>query len=317
MSENHMHKGIAYAIGACVVWGLIFIVPYFMPEYSPIEVVIGRYMFYGSLSTFLFFRSRWRGAGKYPGSIWFKAFYFCLIATIGYYTFLVLAVRYSSPAICALILGISPIAIAFYGNWRQKETTFKSLIGPSFLILVGLIIINIPEFKETASQTSYALGLMFSFAALVAWSWYVVANSRFLNKHTHVRSSDWATLIGVSSFCWAFILIITLAPFFETPLEMTKYFAPKFLIGSATLGLLCSWVGAYLWNKASLYLPVSLAGQLTIFETIFGVLYFYLFTWDLPSWIEVVGTFVLLGAIVYGIRKFAKRKAFTDQIKPH
>ncbi len=312
-----MHKGIAYAISACFVWGLIFIVPYFMPEYAPLEVVIGRYMFYGSLSTLLFLRSACRGRCKYPKSIWFKALYFCLIATMGYYTFLVLAVRYSSPAICALILGISPIAIAFYGNLRQKETTFKSLTGPSILILIGLVIINIPEFMETSTPTSYSLGLVFSFAALGAWSWYVVANSRFLNNHTHVRSSDWATLIGVSSLFWAFILMLVLTPFFETPLEMTKYFAPKFLIGSATLGLLCSWVGAYLWNKASLYLPVSLAGQLTIFETIFGVIYFYLFTWDLPSPIEIVGIFVLLAAIVYGIRKFSRRKAFADQIKPH
>ena len=29
-----------------------------------------------------------------------------------------------------------------------------------------------------------------------------------------------------------------------------------FLIGSATLGLLCAWFGAYLWNQASVHLPV-------------------------------------------------------------
>ncbi len=91
---------------------------------------------------------------------------------------------------------------------------------------------------------------------------------------------------------------------------------PKFLLGSATLGLLCSWVGAFLWNKASLHLPVSLAGQLTIFETIFGVLFFYLLTMTLPSTIEVIGIIILLAAIIYGIRKFARRKSFTDQIKP-
>ncbi len=317
MPQKNLTIGIALAIGACFVWGLIFIVPYFMPEYSTLEIVIGRYLFYGTASLLMFWRAKSSGYGNFPKRIWIKALYFCLIATIGYYTFLVLAVRYSSPAICALILGISPIAIAFYGNWKNRETTFKSLILPSLLILLGLIIINYPEFIESPSPISYSIGLTCSFASLLAWSWYVVANSKFLNKHAEVRSSDWATLIGVSSLFWAFILMLALAPFIETPVELTKYFMPKFLLGSATLGLLCSWVGAFLWNKASLHLPVSLAGQLTIFETIFGVLFFYLLTMTLPSTIEVIGIIILLAAIIYGIRKFARRKSFTDQIKPH
>lgn len=312
-----MYRGIAFALGACFVWGLIFIVPYFLPEYSSIEIVIGRYLFYGSASCLMFLKAKCRGGCKYPRAIWLKALYFCLIATIGYYTFLVLAVRYSSPDICALILGISPIAIAFYGNWKQRETTFRSLIAPSLLILIGLIILNIPDFLVSPSPISYSLGLLFSFMALAAWSWYVVANSKFLKQHSEVYSSDWATLVGVSSLFWALVLILILAPFFETPVEMTKYFNPKFLIGSATLGLICSWIGAFLWNRASLYLPVSLAGQLTIFETIFGVLYFYLFTQSLPSPIEVIGIIVLLSAIVYGIRKFASKKVFVDEISPH
>ena len=57
----------------------------------------------------------------------------------------------------------------------------------------------------------------------------------------------------------------------------------SFLIGCATLGLLCSWVGASLWNKASVFLPVSLAGQLMIFETIFGVLFVYMLNQQMPS----------------------------------
>ena len=317
MTKKNLYKGIAFALGACFVWGLIFIVPYFMPEYTSIEIVIGRYLFYGSASCLMFLKAKCQGGCKYSKAIWLKALYFCLIATIGYYTFLVLAVRYSSPDICALILGISPIAIAFYGNWKQRETTFKSLILPSVLILIGLIILNINDFIASPSHASYSLGLFFSFLALIAWSWYVVTNSKFLNYHPNVYSSDWATLIGVASFFWAFVLILILTPFFETPIEMTKYFTTKFLIGSATLGLICSWIGAFLWNRASLYLPVSLAGQLTIFETIFGVLYFYLFTQSLPSILEVIGIIILLSAIMYGIRKFTRRKAFTDQISPH
>ena len=103
---------------------------------------------------------------------------------------------------------------------------------------------------------------------------------------------------------------------------MEKYFIfndelKRFLIGSSILGLICSWVGAFLWNKASLHLPVSLAGQLTVFETIFGVLFVYIVDRAVPSILESVGIVILLIAIVYGIRKFAKKKSYVGQITPH
>ena len=154
------------------------------------------------------------------------------------------------------------------------------MIIPSLLILIGLVVVNIPHFKTTSSPSSYSLGLVCSFAALIAWSWYVVANSRFLKHHPEVKSSDWATLVGVATLFWVLVFALFLALFFENQLHMEKYLTlnfelKRFLLGSLILGLLCSWIGGGLWNRASLYLPVSLAGQLMIFETVFGVIFVY------------------------------------------
>lgn len=322
LNYQAMFNGIVFALGACFIWGLIFVVPQFMSSFSSIEITLGRYLFYGTVSTLIFCKSKFQGRCRYPRSIWMKALTFSLISTIGYYSFVVLALRYSTPAICALILGISPITIAFYGNWKEKETTFRSLIIPSLLILFGLILINIPHFETSASPTSYFLGLICSFLALIAWSWYVVANSRFLKQHPDVRSSDWSTLIGVATLFWVMVITLLLTLFFENQLHLEKYFTPTrevthFLIGSAILGLLCSWLGAFLWNRASLHLPVSFAGQLTIFETIFGVIFVYTLQQQLPPLMEGIGILFLLIAIVYGIRQFARKKAFNNQLTPH
>ncbi|HEY2809969.1 MAG TPA: DMT family transporter [Rhabdochlamydiaceae bacterium] len=316
-----MLLGVVFALAACFIWGLIFVVPQFLSGFSSIEVALGRYCFYGIVSCLIFCKLKFQGRCKYPRSIWVKSLYFSLISTIGYYTFVVLALRYSTPAICALVLGISPITIAFYGNWKQRETTFKSLILPSLLILLGLAIINVPHLAKAASPSSYVLGLACCVMALIAWSWYVVANSRFLKQHPHVRSSDWSTLIGVSTLIWVIIFALALSVF-ESNSSLDKHFAftPElinFLLGSAILGLLCSWVGAYLWNKASLNLPVSLAGQLTIFETIFGVIFVYILQQQTPPFLESIGIAILLIAIVYGIRQFSKRKGYGKELKPH
>jgi drug/metabolite transporter (DMT)-like permease len=306
-----MLKGIVFALAACFIWGLIFIVPQFMDGFSAVEIAIGRYTFFGTISILLLLKAWLQNTCRYPLAIWFKALYFAVASSFGYYICLVLGLRYSSPAICALILGISPISIAFYGNWKQKECSFKSLILPSILIFVGLVIINYPHFIESDSPSNYALGLLCAFCSLMIWSWYVVANSKFLKDHPEVLSSDWSTLMGVSTMFGVAIMALFFGIFVADQEIMEKYktFNPalvNFLLGSATLGFMCSWVGGFLWNRASVYLPVALAGQMTIFETIFGLIFVCLLEQRVPPYMECFGIALLLTAIVFGIRLFSK-----------
>ncbi len=318
-----MIKGILYALGACIFWGLIFVIPQFMTGFSPLEITLGRYFFFGAVSSLIFFKDFIKGRCRYPKHIWFKALPLSLASTFLYYIFLILALRYSSPPICALVLGISPVTIALYGNWKQKEIPYRQLIIPSILLTAGLVMVNVPHLETTAMPLIYCLGLFYLLISLSSWSWYVVVNSKFLKSHPKVSSSDWVTMVGVATLGWVLVLSIILIPFCSSQIDCNKFFThsdelERFLIGAAILGLLCSWVGNFLWNKATLYLPVSLAGQLTIFETIFGVTYLFAINQSLPSPIEGIGMVLMLSAILYAIRKFTiKKKKTHDQIPPH
>ncbi len=305
-----MFRGVIFALFACLIWGSIFIVPQFMQTFTPFEIALGRYLFYGLASFFLFLKGFLQGKMRYDYAAWIKALYFALSSLI-YYSCLVFGIRLSSPAICALILGISPVTIALYGNLREKEISFRSLFLPSLLILIGLLIINIPH---VSSCSNYFWGIFFSLLALINWSWFAVANARFLKDNPKISSSNWATLLGVANLVIVGGLLIFLKVIFPNHLNLTSYLTltPEmihFLAGSAFLGVACSWVGSMLWNKACLYLPISLAGQLMLFETVFGVLLFYILEQRLPPLLEVVGIVVLMGAIVFSLRTFSKEKS--------
>ena len=251
-------------------------------------------------------RERAKGLCRYPRAIWIKALYFSLVSTLVYYISLVLALRYSNPAITALIMGVSPIMIACYGGWKEKVMNLRAFIVPSILILIGIVIINVPHLHDNESPSDHVLGLFFCCVALVTWSWYVVANSEFFKKYPEVQSCDWSTMIGVSTIFWVILCSVTTHLFFPAEFALEKYTFvnasfSSFLIGSAVLGLVCSWVGAYCWNRANHYLPVTLAGQLTIFETIFGVVFVYLVEQRMPPLMEMVGMGCLIGAVLYGI----------------
>lgn len=308
-----MWQAMAFAIGACFIWGLIFVIPQFVSSFSAMEVALGRYFFYSLISLLIFAKARMQGTCRYPRAIWIKALHLAGISSIGYYTFVVLALRYSTPAVAALILGVSPITIALYGNWQMRECSFKSLLWPSGLILVGLLAINLPHLRASPSMATYCLGLLAGVLSLIAWTWFAVANARFLKSTAMLRSSDWSTLMGVATLFWVLLgggALYLFAPQTITLLSYTSFDSPLlyFLTGCATLGILCSWVGAFLWNRASTVLPISLAGQLMVFETIFGVLFVYLLSHTLPSLIECLGILLFLAAIIYGIRSATGRQ---------
>lgn len=61
---------ILYALASCFVWGLIFVVPAFMSNFSSIEVALGRYLFYGKFSSLILFKLKLQGRCHYALSIW-------------------------------------------------------------------------------------------------------------------------------------------------------------------------------------------------------------------------------------------------------
>jgi drug/metabolite transporter (DMT)-like permease len=291
-----MITGILFALAACFIWGFIFVVPLFMEGFNAMEVVLGRYLFYGIVSCALFLRLK----KKYPLEVWKKSFLYSLIFAVGYYPGVVLGLQYATPAICALIMGTGPITIAFYGNWKEKEGAFKTLLLPSILIAIGLVVINIPAMSTAQTPSTYLLGLAACFCALATWTWYVVANARFLKDHKQVSSSDWATLNGVTTLFMT--LGVILIAFIPSDVALDRYMNWNYLLGSATLGMICSWVGIFLWNRTTLHLPISFAGQLTIFENIFGLFFIYLVQRQWPSMMEILGMALFFIAVLYGIR---------------
>lgn len=313
-----MFKGTVYAITACLIWGLIFVIPPFLKGFDPLEIALGRHGIYGLVSCLLLLAAGSKNWTKHSAAVWGQAFIFSLVTNILYYYCVVVGVKYSSPCLTALILGVSPIVISFYGNWMEKECSYTSLIVPALMILSGLILVNAPLFYEETvaiEKPWYMMGALAACVALVSWSWFVVANSRFLKNNPSITPQDWSTLIGVSTFVW----VLVLGGCYESwqgAEHWNKFFIPTyelagFIAGCSLLGILCSWVGAFLWNKASGLLPVSFAGQLTIFETIFGVLYYYILAQQTPPLVELAGIALMLSAIFYGMNVFVAKEAHT------
>lgn len=311
-----MFLGFFFALAACFLWGTIFVVPQSLAEFSLMEVALGRYAAYGLLSLGLFlFKGPLYFFKRYPLKIWTMAFTFALVANIVYYIGVVIGLRYATPPITVLVVGLCPILAALYGNWEVKETPFRNLTLPCLAIGFGIFLVNFTEINEGAHGfdfKEYLIGITGAIVALVSWSWFAVKNAQFLKANTEMPRTDWATLIGVASLFWATLLTIFLS-IGQTPLiDVAKFttLCPsfyKFLIGMTILGVVCAWLGCFLWNHASTLLPLSIMGPFIIFETIFGLTFVFIYESRFPSYLESFGIISMLAGISLAVLSLRKK----------
>lgn len=309
-----MLNGILLTLSACLLWGFVFVIPTFITEFSSIEIALGRYFFFGALSLLFCLGIGYRKLLLQPLTIWIKALWFTLISNVLYYTSIILAIQYSSASMTALIAGIAPVTISLYGNIKNTECRFQKLILPAILIALGLVIVNIDILFENSLiifSFQHMIGIFFAFFALMAWTWFAVENAQFLKAYPAITHFEWTTMLGVATIAWVVSISLFLGIFFIQQEQIQKYFVlttelKTFLIATAFLGCLSSWLGSYLWNAGSSRLPVSFGGLMTIFETIFGLSFVYLIEKRIPSSWECLGIALMLLAVIYSMQVFAK-----------
>lgn len=300
------NPGIMYALAADLIWGLAFIIPKLLPEYSAVEITCGRYFVYGIISIMMLFCSP-RNIFTYNNihKIYLSALLFAFCGNIGYYVFLVLAIQLSGVTISTLLIGMLPITVSLYGNWLFREFSFKKLFPSVLLVLCGIILINSSKLQHADMVYDNILGLLSGFIALALWTWYGVANARFLKEHPQISSKDWSTITGLATLILLpFFLIFEFIfsyPFSISHLFMDDENSRYFWLGSIALGFLCSWGATVFWNKASNSLPTTLAGQLIVGETIFGLIYGYMFEHRFPYYFELIGIIIIISGVFYGI----------------
>ncbi|MES2199386.1 MAG: DMT family transporter [Chlamydiota bacterium] len=310
-----MFIGILYLLAACLCWSVVFVIPDFLTGFSPLEISLGRFFFFGITSIFLILTKKRELFHKSYAAIWKKAFWFGCISTIGCYTFTVFCIRYANPATAALLFGTVPIIVVLCGNLRRKEYPVRIFIIPCLVMSLGILISNREAFLWSGeSLSSYLIGVLSGIAGIACWIWYVIACFDFMEKNTKISSMDWVMMLGSSVFCQ--VLIASLGLFWILE-DAGKYFSftlklQYFLAGTFVLGVVSSWIALYCWTQGNLRLPIALVGQLAIFELVFGLILIYIVKTRFPSTMEIAGIVLMIAGVLqgfYSLKKFSASKS--------
>lgn len=300
--DNDMIRGILLVTGACALWGLIFIIPLFLENYGVVDIALGRYFFFGLVSLgclgcrgIFFFR--------FPLAIWMETVKLAFFSTILHYCALMVCMRYLGSAVTTLILGLSAICIALYGGYKERAPLLNILF-PCGLIFCGLPLSYLAKIEAVHSTPIESLlGIIFALIALGSWVMYLLANNACVKKYSHIKAHDWISLIGVAALIFVLALQTARAYFTST---YSLSIDLKFCAGTFILGAGSSWLASFLWNKGSELIPLYISGPLVILETVFGLLFVYLFKREFPKTIEWAGIILMLLGIFLCLRTSAQ-----------
>ena len=111
----------------------------------------------------------------------------------------------------------------------------------------------------------------------------------------NVSSQDWSLLLGVVTA--AECLVLAVPAFLLWPFPHDQGAWMRFLGVSFGIAVLASVIGNGLWNSASRRLPLTMTGQLVVFETLFALVYSFGWERRLPTPLEGCAIIAMLAGV--------------------
>ncbi|MBB2196842.1 DMT family transporter [Gluconacetobacter sp. 1c LMG 22058] len=294
--------GLGYGVAAGAFWALGFLAPALAGDFTPLQISIGRYLAYGAFSL-IALAPRWPMLRATIGRRDVRALFMLgLLGNILYYVLLSYAVRLGGIAATSLIIGLLPAVLTLIGS-RDDGAVPLWRLAPSLLFsLAAIVCIGWGAIGTAAPAARGAplLGWLCAVGAMLSWAAFAVINQRWLARLHHVSAQEWNLLTGGATGILA-VLVAGPAFLLGAPGTAGGRDWARFVAVVAGTGFLVSIVGNVFWNRMSRLLPLTLAGQMILFETLFALLYGFLWERRLPGTIEIAAILLVCASVLSGM----------------
>ena len=315
MTRQQLTIGVAAALAAGLLWGLVFVAPLLLPDYPAPLLTFGRYVAFGLVTLPIAWWQR-VALRRLTREDWAMAVRLSLVGNIIYYLALSAAIQLAGAPLPTLIIGTLPVVIAVCSNLGDRQFSWSRLLPSLALIGAGLLCVNADQLARLNAKgalTAYAMGAALAVVANAAWTWYPIHNARWLRAHPSHTSTTWASAQGLATLPMAVVGLFGSVAYFQAT-DDVRFAASiwgaqpmKFWGLMIVIGFAASWLGTLLWNIASKNTPTALTAQLIVFETLAALGYAYLVYQRAPSLTEMAGIVLLVLGVMLGVRALSGR----------
>ncbi|MCZ7485491.1 DMT family transporter [Rhizobium rhizogenes] len=306
--NNKTGLGVFYGVLAGALWGGIFLAPKLVPDFSALQLSTARYLTYGLISLIIIGPRLKRVSAHFGAREWFALGWLSMIGNIAYYVFISTAVKLSGVAFTSIIIGFLPVAVTIIGSRDHGAVSLKRLWPSLAFGAIGIIGISWQSLTENDAglDVSRVIGLACALGALASWTAFAVGNARWLSRLHDVSADDWNMMTGVVTGGLALLLAIPAFGFGGESHDTGDWL--HFAAIAAGLGFTASILGNAFWNRMSRMLPLTLVGQMILFETLFALLYGFLWEGRGPTIVEIVAICSVVLSVVLCMRAHRPEK---------
>lgn len=308
--HKYKNNGIVFGLLAGVFWGTTFLAPLILYSFTPLEITFGRFFVFGLISILNIQR-----AFKLLKSLTKKDVLTVIILSItGFWLYtitLFTGIRLTNGIVAPLIVGCLPLTVIICGNPKVNLLLITGLC----LNFSGLLVLLVLPFlfSNTLIYLSaiHLSGIFLLIFALIMWTWFALTNSKFIKLHVQIKPDIYTSLMGIINLIFLVLIFMS----FE---NIISFFHHKnllqFILCSMVLGIGASWLANIFWAYCAKKCSTSISGVLIISETVFGLIYSFIFEHRLPHLNEIIAIILLISGIIVVIN--SQKVGAEQQLKP-
>ncbi|VTU17547.1 Inner membrane protein YtfF [Variovorax sp. SRS16] len=290
--------GIAAGLAAGALWGLVFVAPRMVGNFGMVDITAARFVVFGAAAA-LALGSRPAGVRWPRVRQGVAALGLSVLGFTGYYLLLAFSIAAAGTAVPSLIIGTIPVWMMLLG--RPAGLRMQALLPGLLLTAAGIALMVAGAWPgEGAGGIHFTWGLGLALLAMASWTAFGLLNAAWLQRHPDVHAADWANWLGIATGLGALLLWLAVGSDIGTLRAQPD--VALFAVIALAGGIGSTWLATVLWNVASQRLSASLCGQLIVSETLFALLYSFLWDGRWPRAGEMAAALLFVLGILASIR---------------
>ncbi|RYF74041.1 MAG: DMT family transporter [Comamonadaceae bacterium] len=314
-TSSPIRLGIACGAAAGAFWGLVFLTPELVRDFTPQQLAAGRYLAYGLFAAVLIAPRLRRMLPRLGWREWWALTWLSLLGNTLYYVLLAQAVQAGGMAMTALVIGFLPVAVTLASRGGAGAVPLRQLLPSLLLGVAGIGCVgwqslgagplgagSLSGEVSDLARPGALLGFACAVGALISWSIYAVANGRWLTRRADISAHDWSLLTGLATGAQALLLAVPAFWLTDASAGHTPEAWLRFIAVVTSVAILASIVGNAFWNRASRLLPSTMIGQMILFETLFALIYGFAWEQRGPTLLEAAAMVLVTASVLLSVR---------------
>ena len=270
-------------------------------HFGMVDITASRFLVFGAISGLAVFARP--AAVRWPsGPQALAALGLSVLGFSGYYLLLAFGIEAAGTEVPSLIIGTIPVWMMLLG--RPAGLRMRALLPGLLLTGAGIALMIwgawTAQHGTGGGGARFGWGIALALGAMVSWTLYGLLNAAWLQRHTELNATDWANWLGIATGLGALLLWLVAGSDLAT--LQSRPDGTLFVWIALAGGFGSSWLATILWNIASQRLSASLCGQLIVSETLFALLYSFVWDGRWPQATEWVAALLFVLGILASIK---------------